>query len=174
MDYLKRFMTMPITGILLLGVPSCTPNREPDQVIHREGHAPVTYVENDDPKMLEAREKARSSVAGFIEALNNPKPTQNKFSFKAQFSDGKHIEHMWLFHVRYEDGMLIGTVNNAPDLMTGIQLGDQKSVDPQQISDWMYVQDGKLVGGFSIRVIRERMSDSERQQLDGSVQFAIE
>jgi len=42
------------------------------------------------------------------------------------------------------------------------------------ISDWLYLEDDLLVGGFTLRVIRDRMSPVERMQFDASVPFRVE
>src|SRR5690348_17666285 len=45
---------------------------------------------------------------------------------------------------RYEGGKFIGTINDQPDTIRTVKFGDKAEVDKNQISDWMYVDDGKL------------------------------
>ena len=45
------------------------------------------------------------------------------------------------------------------------------SFDPDDITDWMYIEDGRLIGGYTTRLLRERMSPEERKQLDASAPY---
>src|SRR5262249_55478220 len=134
----------------------------------------VTYVPDDDPRMNAAIEKARGSVQTFITALRSPKRTQSSFSVKMAFSDGKHQEHIWLSSVRYDGTKFHGTVDNKPEKITTIKLGDRVSVERSKISDWMYVENRTLVGGHTIRVLRDVMSPKEREEFDRTVPFLID
>ena len=88
--------------------------------------------------------------------------------------DGEHVEHMWILPVRYESGKFYGTINNEPDQVKTVKAGDEVNVAKSEISDWMYVDTGKLKGGYTLRVLRDNMSDKEREEFDGSVPFTIE
>jgi uncharacterized protein YegJ (DUF2314 family) len=44
----------------------------------------------------------------------------------------------------------------------------------ERISDWMYVHEGRLVGGYTIRVMRDRLSPAERLRFDQGLPFKIE
>jgi len=37
-------------------------------------------------------------------------------------------------------------------------MGDRVSVDPDEISDWAFVQSGRLIGGYTIRVLYSELS----------------
>jgi uncharacterized protein YegJ (DUF2314 family) len=55
-----------------------------------------------------------------------------------------------------------------------VEAGEEVRVDPEKISDWMYVDNGVLRGGFTLRVLRSRMSPQEREQFDSEIGFGIE
>jgi uncharacterized protein YegJ (DUF2314 family) len=88
--------------------------------------------------------------------------------------DGENTEHMWLSPVRYDGKEFHGTINNEATLVKNVKLGDEASVEPSQISDWMFVEKGKLVGGYTIRVLRDGLSAEERKEFDASVPFTID
>ncbi len=142
--------------------------------IEREGLPDAHYVTGSDPELSAARDQAEATVDQFIAALKNPTPSQSSFSIKLVVQDQDNIEHLWLNPVRYQDGSFYGTVNNAPITITTIRLGDEVGVVADQISDWMFVDNGKLVGGYTIRAMREKMSDDEREALDRQLEFTIE
>ena len=142
--------------------------------VKREGEPPIVYVEDDDPKMAAAIDNARSTVDRFIQNLEKPKPSQSGFSVKLPVKDGDNVEHMWVLPVRYENGTFSGTINNEPDKVKTVKIGDQVKVAKDQISDWMFVDDGKLMGGYTIRVLRDSMPEQERHEFDESVPFTFD
>lgn len=134
----------------------------------------VTLVEADDPRMNAAIEKARATVGTFIAALKSPKANQESFTVKMAFNDGKHTEHMWLSPVTFDGKRFHGSVNNDPELVKNVKFGQQASVEMSQISDWMFVENGKLVGGYTIRVLRDSMSPKERAEFDRNAPFVVD
>jgi uncharacterized protein YegJ (DUF2314 family) len=134
----------------------------------------VIQVAADDPQMNAAIATARETVGTFTAALRKPRPGQRSFSVKMRVEDRKHVEHMWLDEVTFDGTRFHGVINNEPDLVKNVKTGDPASVEASQISDWMFVDNGKLVGGYSVRLLRERMSPKERAEFDRSAGFKIE
>jgi len=134
----------------------------------------VIDVSKDDPKMNAAMEKARSTVGTFTAALASPRPGQRSFTVKVAFTDGKNTEHMWLSPVSFDGTKFHGTINNDPERVSHVKNGDDAEVEPSKISDWMFVDDGKLMGGYTLRVLRDAMSPAERAEFDKSVDFVVE
>jgi uncharacterized protein YegJ (DUF2314 family) len=134
----------------------------------------VIDVAQDDQKMNAAMEKARSTVGTFTTALASPKPGQRSFTVKVPFSDGKNTEHMWLSPVTFDGTKFHGTINNDAERVSHVKNGDHAEVEPSKISDWMFVDEGKLVGGYTLRVLRDSMSPAERAEFDKSVDFVVE
>ncbi len=134
----------------------------------------VTTVEDDDPQMNAAIDKARSSVNSFIQALKSPKPGQAGFSVKKPFQDDHGGEHIWLTPVQYDGQNFQGMVNNEPVTVKNVKFGDRVSVAPTEISDWMYIDNGRLVGGETLRVLRNTLSPQERAEFDQSMPFKMD
>ena len=135
---------------------------------------PAVVVERDDPVMLAAMEKARETVGTFIEALRKPRAGQRNFSVKTAFRDGEEEDHLWLTDLRYEDGQFVGRISNDPELVKNVSMGDRHAVPAAEISDWMFIDEGKLVGGYSIRAVREQMPADERAEFDSDFGALIE
>ncbi|MCZ2342132.1 MAG: DUF2314 domain-containing protein [Bacteroidales bacterium] len=134
----------------------------------------VTYVADDDPRMNVAMEKARASVKRFTAALKSPKAGQSAFSIKMAFTDGGNTEHMWLTPVTFDGTKFTGTVNNEPEKVKSVKMGQKVTVAPDKISDWMYIDNRKLVGGETLRVLRDGLTPAERADFDKSVPFVVE
>jgi uncharacterized protein YegJ (DUF2314 family) len=59
-----------------------------------------------------------------------------------------------------------GIVDNMPEFTEDIKTGDTIKINKDNISDWMYVNNKKLYGGFTLILLRKRMSESERKAFD--------
>src|SRR5438876_11111058 len=116
--------------------------------------------------MKAAIEKARATLPDFNRALKDPKASQSGFSVKTPITDGKNTEHMWLNPVTFDGTKYHGTVNNLPEKVTGVTLGSKRSIEPNEVSDWMYLEKKKLIGGYTIRVVRDKLGAKERKEFD--------
>lgn len=156
-----------VGGLLLLGLVSgCAKEKaKSDNVV---------MVKEDDARMNAAIAKARATVQTFIAALQSPKPDQSGFSIKVGFEDGAQVEHMWLTDVTFDGTRFHGVVNNDPDLVKNVKLGDKTTVDPAKISDWMYLEKDKLLGGETIRAMRDALSPAERVEFDKGIPFKLD
>jgi uncharacterized protein YegJ (DUF2314 family) len=132
------------------------------------------HVPEHDPEMDAAVAKARSEVATFIARLQKPLPGDDFFSVKMPIQQEEGTEHFWLAGVTYDRGVFRGTLANDPDIVKGHRFGERVSIKEAEISDWMFAHDGVLVGGFTIRLLRSRMSPTERAQMDKEMQIRVE
>jgi len=132
----------------------------------------VQGVASDDAEMLAAINKARRSIAQFFEALTHPKPRQESFLLKVAFTEGDQVEHLWLADLNLSAGKPEGVVASEPRLEK-LRFKQEVEFDPTYISDWMYVDHGRLVGGYTTRLLRERMSSEERKKFDSSVPYTF-
>jgi uncharacterized protein YegJ (DUF2314 family) len=135
---------------------------------------PVVSVPADDPQMNAAIRDARRTVATFIAAVKSPKSSQNGFSVKMRIDDGDAVEHFWLEHVSFDGSVFRGTIDSDAETVTNVRLGDPERVKPSEISDWMYIDHGVLLGGYTIRALRNRLSGPDRAEFDRSLPFKIE
>jgi uncharacterized protein YegJ (DUF2314 family) len=156
-----RFGVLAVAGGIVLA--GCRGNQYPADR--------VTAVDENDPRMNAAMDKARATVKSFIAALQSPQPGQSDFTVKMAFTDGSNTEHMWLGSVSYDGNLFHGTVSNVPETVKGVAIGQPARVAPAKISDWMYRENGKVVGGYTVRVLRETLSPRERADFDQQLQF---
>src|ERR1043166_4775054 len=125
-----RYVSLALTIYLASGVLcGCGRNDgQPGTTIERPGKVPVIYVEDDDPKMRTAMEKARNTSDKFVAAMNNPKPQQSGFAVKVPIKDGAQVEHMWISPVRFAKDQFLGTINDAPLKVKTVKLGAEVSL----------------------------------------------
>jgi uncharacterized protein YegJ (DUF2314 family) len=144
-----------------------------ERAVKRTGEPDVFLMPVDDARMAAAVTEARGRVEEFITAFVKPAPRQRSFAVKVPVIDGKLIEHFWVDLESFTDGQFTGRIGNQPFEVSNVHFGDRLIVDKERITDWMFVDRGRLVGGFTIRVLRERMGVEERKSFDASLPFEI-
>ena len=134
----------------------------------------ISQIDPNDPRMNAAIAKARATVQEFIAVLKAPKPSYYGFSVKLAFTDGDVTEHMWLMPITFDGTHFHGTVNNQPEKLTNVTLGQKVAIDPATITDWMYIDDLILVGGQTLRAVRDSLPVADRAEFDKSLPFIVE
>ncbi len=132
------------------------------------------YIADDDPRMNIAIWRARATVGDFITALRSPRPFQSGFAVRVAFSDGNKTERLCITNLAFDGRVFTGQVCDEPREIKNIHVGQRVAVAPAQITDWQYTDSYKLIGGFTLREIRERLSIAQRVDFDRSLPFAIE
>jgi uncharacterized protein YegJ (DUF2314 family) len=130
-------------------------------------------VPSDHAAMHQAVTEARRTVGKFIAALKHPRAGEQDFEVKKPFIQGNQIEHMWLADVQFVGNRFQGRIDNEPRKIHGPKMRQLVSVDPNEISDWMYIDKGRLIGGYTIRARYSQLSPAQKQQFDSSADFKI-
>jgi uncharacterized protein YegJ (DUF2314 family) len=134
---------------------------------------PYVEVPKDHIAMRRAVIEARKTVGEFIAALKHPAPGQQDFEVKKRFIQSGQVEHIWLSDVQSVGNRFQGRVDNQPRKIQGLKLGQLVLVKPNEISDWLYIDHGKLVGGYTVRVQYNELSPKEKQEFDRAADFKI-
>jgi uncharacterized protein YegJ (DUF2314 family) len=121
----------------------------------------VISVASDDAEMNAAIEKARAGLAEFWSALDKPPSGVKDFALKVAISGNGAVEHFWLTEITRKDGKLSGTINNEPESVSTVKLGQRYEFGEAQISDWLYKRNGKMVGNETMRPLLKRMTADE-------------
>jgi len=158
-------------SLLVLTLAACSGR---DEVIEREGEPNVSVVVNDDAEMNAAMRRGRSTLDEFEARLADPPSTQEYIAIKGRFEEGDAVEHIWLGDVAVLPEGYRGKIGNTPVYLTKLVPGQEVTLSRADVSDWMAVDDGKLVGGYTIRVLRDRLSDAERAEFDANTGFKFE
>jgi uncharacterized protein YegJ (DUF2314 family) len=88
---------------------------------------------------------------------------------KAKFSDkGKEdeAEHLWIDKVAYDGKTISGEVASEPADLKSVKLGQKVSFPLEQLSDWLYVENGMAKGAFTVQYLRKKMNEKERKEHD--------
>lgn len=138
-----------------------------DKVRKRTGQPDVFDIQSDDDRMNWAMEKARITLHYFEKCLQFPLSGQQYFSIKVKIEDGSKVEHIWLIEPSFDQqGNLFGKVGNTPIDVKTVSINQQIGIDRALISDWMIIENGRLIGGYTIRAVRDGLSGSALQNFD--------
>jgi uncharacterized protein YegJ (DUF2314 family) len=109
--------------------------------------------------------KARATLPDFYKHWQHPGPGESDFCLKVRLNDGDYVEHFWLVALKGTPGHLTGIVNNDPDVVHTVKMGDRISIPDSQISDWLYLLNGKMVGNRTIRPLFKEMSPGDVKKM---------
>ena len=132
--------------------------------------SPAIEVEQSDEEIERIAENAKRALPIFFRNLARPEKGANNFYVKYPLSsdDGnvepKVREQVWLGSIRFKDGLYYGSLANAARHAGGKKKGKAITFDPEAITDWMYIQDGKIVGGRSIKYLLEKIPEEKRNE----------
>lgn len=135
----------------------------------------VFVYSKDHEEMNTAQMEARKFYPDFLNALQNGCGGCDNFSVKMRFSYGDgNGEHIWIENLYVINGKVFGKIANVPENIQGLNYGDTVEIVGKNISDWKYVQNGKLVGAYTLKVMYKKMSDDEKKQLESDLDAKIE
>jgi uncharacterized protein YegJ (DUF2314 family) len=160
---LRLSLVAALTGPMLLSGCSQSPEPAKDKAPNGDNPDPVISVSGEDKEMNAAIARARSEVDAFITILNAH--GADSFSVKMPVHDGKQVEHFWLTNVTYADGVFTGEIDNDPEFVHTVKLGQTVSVKKEEISDWLYMKDGKMYGNYTVRVLLPKMDPDEAAKI---------
>lgn len=122
---------------------------------------PETLVKSgyDEREMDAAIARARLEVDRFTTEL--AQPTGENHAVKVAIKDGENTEHFWLIDVAFRNGQFEGTINNDPGVVSNIKIGQKWSAKQEEISDWMFMRDGKMFGNYTMRPLLKTLPAAE-------------
>jgi len=123
----------------------------------------VVMVKHDDPEMEAAFAAARSKMADFWSRVAKPTAGENGFGVKIPIKDENGTEYVWLTHLSLSDGKVAGTIDNDPDIVKNVKIGQRIEMTRESVVDWLYTRDGKMYGNYTVRPLLKRMDPAEAQ-----------
>jgi uncharacterized protein YegJ (DUF2314 family) len=138
----------------------------------------------DDPADAEvaaAMAEAQETLDDFLGALESCSPSQSHFSLRvwlvSEDAEGDvetARELAWLDDVRWDGVRFRGRLNREPALVKGYARGDEVRVMRGAVADWLYIDSGRAVGGWTIRLLRKRMTPGQRAKFDEATPYTFE
>jgi uncharacterized protein YegJ (DUF2314 family) len=137
-----------------------------------EQHA--VAVPRSDVDMELAVAKAKETLWQFIDRIKQPSKTQEYQAIKVKRLQGEIEHYVWL-DVTSVNGEVF-ECDRAEDVLASNESGAGGSVyvTSKDIYDWMIVEGGLLVGGYSIRVMRSKMDPDQQAKLDKQLWYKLD
>ncbi|MFI8378671.1 DUF2314 domain-containing protein [Leeuwenhoekiella sp. NPDC079379] len=153
------------TLILLTFTLTCCAQSSTNKTV-REGEPDIYSVNDADTAMNDAIKKANKNFEHFEKAIASKKPKYEYFSIKQRFDISTGGEHIWIQDIKIKNGNYIGVVGNEPVNTNEVRLGETITIDKSKISDWMFFDNGIAQGAYTIKVLRDQMTEEERAIFD--------
>jgi uncharacterized protein YegJ (DUF2314 family) len=171
----RKKLTLSLAGLALLNLVAVSKgdNLTGSEVSKGSEEPEYFQVPNEKSEMHRAVDRARKTVHQFIAALQHPTAGQKDFEVKKPFVAGNQIEHIWLSDVQFIGNRFQGKIDDQPRKIPGLKFGQLVSVNPNEISDWLYVDNGNLVGGYTIRAHYNELNPQQKQEFDRKADFRI-
>jgi uncharacterized protein YegJ (DUF2314 family) len=166
---MRKFMSLLAGIVQILG--GC---QRPATDAGNQGSSLVVAVPTEDSAMEAATREARDSLDRFTGPLSHPGPGQSDFSVKVPVPDGDMTHDIWLQQITFDGSSFSGVLGPDAAEMKSHSPGERVKIAAREISDWMYVDNEKLVGGFNLRAIRKHLSGEARRQFEKSRWFKFE
>ena len=150
--------------ILCLLTFACAPNHTA---------TPVPSTSWTDAELASAIQQARDSLHMFIATLAAPQVDRTFVAVKVRFHPpGEASQDIWVDEVTYKNGVFRG--NMGDDIpMLKLEAGEKITIDEKDIVDWMIVEEGRLIGGYTIRLAVQRMAPEERERFLETLDYSI-
>ncbi|RZL36523.1 MAG: DUF2314 domain-containing protein [Pedobacter sp.] len=155
-----------LRGTLSVFIAICILNCNSNNKVERKNEPTIYSVDEDDAEMNKAMKTAKQTLDSFNYALKNNTRIFTFFGLKKRFVENDDVEHIWIGNVKFENGKYFGVIDNLPEKIKDVKIGDTVEIGKSEISDWMYIKNSQLHGGYTIRLLRNRMSELERKKFD--------
>lgn len=137
--------------------------------------APSTpTTSSGDTGLDSAITQARGSLDEFVTRIAAPHANRTFVAVKVRFAPpGELPQDIWVDEVTHTNGVFRGAMgDDIPSLR--LEAGERVTIKEADIVDWMIVEDGKLIGGYTIRLAVQRMSPEERERFLETLDYTIE
>jgi len=131
------------------------------------------FAGEPDPDMRTAAHKAQVSLDEFDQRLTNPPRGQTRIGLRGIFESQGRTQYLWLRNVRIVPEGYRGLVATLPTI-PGLALDQEVMLPREAVADWFAVEDGYLIAGYSLRLMRSRLSPEARARADEQSGYIIE
>jgi uncharacterized protein YegJ (DUF2314 family) len=118
-------------------------------------------VSGNDAEMNAAIQTARGKLPEFWKVFDQPENGESVFALKVKIEDEHFAEHFWVVSLRRQHDKVFGTINNDPETVKSVKLGQEIEVPEANISDWMFMRNGKMFGNYTFRVLFKQMPEAQ-------------
>jgi uncharacterized protein YegJ (DUF2314 family) len=126
--------------------------------------AQVVDVPTRNKSMAAAIDKAKATLPVFFARLAKPEPGDEAFAVKIRYQTtkfGADGEHIWANAVVREGDIVSAAINNEPRDILDLKIGQRVTVPLTQLTDWMFIRNGKIHGAYTLRAMLPLMAKDQ-------------
>jgi uncharacterized protein YegJ (DUF2314 family) len=135
-----------------------------ETLLERAERDGIAYVAKDDAEMAAAMRKAREGLPEFLKLARSPRPTMRAFAVKVAITEGDETEFFWIAPFTQLKNEFSGEINNTPQLVKKVKLGQTITFKEDEIVDWLYQDRGRMRGNFTACVLLKREPPEEAEE----------
>lgn len=129
-------------------------------------HKPETLTSDyDEQKMQQAIAEARSTLDTFLDRFRHPQPGDDAFHLKVKIEDKNGVEYFWVSDLKLAAEPYSGKIADEPGIVKAVSFGQEYRFTRSDVSDWMYMANGKMQGNYTLKVELESMPPQEAEAL---------
>ncbi|HYE41930.1 MAG TPA: DUF2314 domain-containing protein [Caulobacteraceae bacterium] len=159
---LATLTALAVTGAANAAFAQKNPERNAGEAAREEDGA-VWYAAGDKA-MNAAIEAARDSLPAFWRSFEEGRGDLHMLKVGLPTPQGGE-EHVWVSNVTRVEDRFMGRLDNQPEAAEGYTLGQDVTFTEAQISDWGYERDGRLWGGYTLRVMLNDVPAKEAAEM---------
>ncbi len=163
----SMFPWLPFSVFLVIFLTGCS-REEPPTIPE------IEPISSEDAEINAAMEQARDTFEEFVTLSHDPDTEGTAFLVKIRIPEGSKSEDLWVNGVQVEEKGYSGIINESPMDLTEVVALEEVHFSLNQVIDWQYFSEGKIVGAYVIRVERSRMLDEERAEFDQLFPFPFD
>jgi uncharacterized protein YegJ (DUF2314 family) len=115
----------------------------------------------NDQAVANASQKAQAEVDVFLARLANPPVGTSNYAVKLGIVDRGNgyaltkdvgldkVEYFWLVNIGQTPSGYVGILGNRPETVTHVAAGEPIPFTKADIFDWLYLNNGKMVGNYT-------------------------
>lgn len=169
---MKKILVLFLAGLALT---ACD-----NKKIAEDAYKGLDKQEKENAALDSITNEARRTFDDFKLALSMKDSTMTNFFVKEEFvvkeGDRTRQEHLWIRDIYQEGDVLKGIVDNQPVATKDVKANDTVVIDEKKVSDWMFYKTepndtvAKIIGGYSVKYMRNKLSDAEKKEFDKQYQ----
>jgi uncharacterized protein YegJ (DUF2314 family) len=135
------------------------------KAVHAAG---ILWLEGEDPEMVAAIAEAQRTFGQYRKELRREarraKPVLDDAAVKVFFPSPnapRAGEHLWVNEVQFGDEEMQGTLRNDASWLPGLREGARVSFTADRVSDWFFVTNGVVHGGFTVKVVLRHLTPEQ-------------
>lgn len=134
------------------------------------GEAQKTFSDKyDQAEMKVAIEQARATLPAFLERARHPQPGDEAFNIKVKLTDSGGTEHLWINELQLDHEPYTGKITMDAEILRNVRSGMLCKFTLDEVSDWMYMENGKMQGNFTLRVLMKSMPKEEADAMKAKI-----